>query len=105
MMDNERRGYTIPESHRNQERELPFSGGVPEDRSGSDKPLPMKETPQIKVFLDKWGRCKACYLTKFSELMQFMQEDFGFKQTNRLSVRNNPETVYEYVTLAERRAA
>ncbi len=34
-----------------------------------------------------------------------MQEDFGFKQTNRLSVRDNPETVYEYVTLAKLKKA
>jgi hypothetical protein len=123
MMDNARRGYTIPASHRDQEAELGrkinsvfhFLQACPRIVVGQTRhqelSLPMKETPQIELyaeyqsFLISGAVAKPVTLTKFKELMQFMQEDFGFKQTSRLSVRNNPETVYEYVTLAGRKAA
>lgn len=123
MMDNARRGYTIPDSHRTQERELNrkintvfhFLEACPRIVVGQARheelSLPMKETPQINLFseyqsfLISGAVARPVTLTKFTELMQFMQQDFGFKQKSKLSVRNNPETVYEYVTIAGKKAA
>ena len=123
MLDDARRGYTLPPSHVDQERELRrkidsvfhFLQACPRIVVGQARhqelSLPMKVTPQIDLFaeymsfLTSGAVAKPVTLTKFRELMQFMQEDFDFKQKNRLSVRNNPETVYEYVTLVGRQAA
>jgi hypothetical protein len=123
MLDNARRGYTIPKSHRDQERELNrkintvwhFLEACPRVVVGRTRhqeiSLPMKATPQMELyveyqsFLISGAVAKPVTLTKFSELMQFMAQDFGFKQTQKLNIRKNPETVYEYVTIAGRKGA
>lgn len=123
MHDNERRGYTIPQSHRDQERELNrkinsifhFLEACPRIVVGQarheEMSLPMKATPQMDLyveyqsFLISGAVAKPVTLTKFSEVMQFMAQDWDFKQKQKQNVRKNPETVYEYITIVGRQGA